>query len=326
MILVNSPNGRVGDTARSREEEFGKGARAPAEGARFIDPRVLTSIGNLDLLARIVVDGFVSGLHRAVFRGVSTEFAEHRPYAPGDDIRQLDWRLYARTDRLSVKTYEAETNADLILALDVSRSMDFAGQGINKLNYGRMLLASLAHLAGRQRDRVGLATFDRSLVSYVPPSVRHRDRVLHTLESVVPGPGGELAGCLEALAGALVRRGIVVVVSDFYLPPEEAVRALETLHVRGHDVIAIHLLDPAERELDVGATTMVEDMETGEQLPISTGALRDEYQVLVRKHLDGLSRGCGEHQVDYACFDTAMPLDHLLFRYLSQRAKWARVR
>jgi len=306
-------------------ESAGAGRR-PTRGARFIDPRVLASIGNLDLLARIVVDGFVSGLHRAVFRGVSTEFAEHRPYAPGDDIRQLDWRLYARTDRLSVKTYEAETNADLILALDISRSMNFEGRGIPKLDYARFLLASLAHLAGRQRDRVGLATFDRALVSYVPPSVRHRERVLHTLECVEPGPGGDMGRCLEALAGALIRRGIVVVVSDFYLSPDEAVRALEALHVRGHDVIAIHLIDPVERELDLGATTVVEDMETGEQLPISPTALRDEYQGLLRTHMEALSRACGEHEVDYTCFDTATPLDHVLFRYLSQRARWARVR
>ena len=226
--------------------------RLPVRGAGFIDPHVLASIGNLDLLARIVVDGFVSGLHRAVFRGVSTEFAEHRPYAPGDDIRQLDWRLYARTDRLSVKTYEAETNADLVLALDISSSMTFEGGGVRKLDYARFLLASLTHLASRQRDRIGLATFDDSIVSYVPPSVRHRERVMHTLGTVEPRPRGDLGKSLERLASALIRRGIVVVVSDFYLSPEDAVRALESLHVRGHDVIAIHLVDPVERDLELG--------------------------------------------------------------------------
>jgi len=304
----------------------GEPSRPLVRGARFIDPHVLASIGNLDLLARIVIDGFVSGLHRAVFRGVSTEFAEHRPYSPGDDIRQLDWRLFARTDRLSIKTYEAETNADLVLALDISRSMEFEGRGVRKLDYARFLLASLAHLAGRQRDRIGLATFDRTLVSYVPPSARHRERVMHTLESVESRPGGDLAGSLEMLGSALIRRGIVVVVSDFYLPPDEAVRALEALHVRGHDVIAIHLLDPVERDLGLEAVTVVEDMETGEQRPISPSALRDEYQGLVQEHVDSLARLCRGHEVDYACFDTATPLDHLLFRYLSQRANWARVR
>ncbi len=298
----------------------------PTRAARFIDPRILAGIGNLDLLARIVVDGFVGGLHRAVHLGVSTEFAEHRAYAPGDDVRRVDWRVFARTDRVYVKTYEAETNADLVLALDTSRSMEYQGLGLRKLDYARFIMASLAHLAGRQRDRVGLSLFDQTVRKVIPPSVRHRDRVLHALEAVRPGPGSDLVSAMESLAASLTRRGIVVVVSDFYFAPDDTLRALDGLRVRGHDVIAIHLLDPVERRLELEGVTVVEDMESGERLPLLPDTLRGEYQKLLQEHVEILARTCGEHGIDYACFDTGMPLDHVLYRYLSQRARQARVR
>lgn len=301
----------------------GSSSSAPVQGARFIDPKVLASIGNLDLLARIVVEGFVSGMHRAVYRGVSTEFAEHRAYAPGDDVRHLDWKLYARTDRLYLKTYEAETNADLVIALDISRSMDFAGKGLNKLDYARYLSASLTHLAGRQRDRIGLGLLDQTLAHFIPPSARHRDRVMSTLETLKPGLGSELQPSLESLGAALSRRGVIVVISDFYLPADDMVRALSGLKVRGHDVIAIHILDPLERDMDLGEAQVLEDSETGQRVPVLPETQRKEYRQLMDDHVNACAKGCGDHGIDYACFDTAQPLDHLLFRYLSQRARLA---
>lgn len=304
---------------------------ASATGARFIDPGVLARIGNLDLLARIVVDGFISGLHRTTYLGVSTEFAEHRVYTPGADVRQIDWRVYARTDRLYVKAYEAETNADLILALDVSGSMDFAGTdlGVTKFDYARYLAASLAHLAGRQRDRVALATYNGELRDWIPPSGRHRDRVLRSLETSAPAGGGDPDRALRQVGDCLRRRGIVVVVSDCYAPPRMLASALAGLRARGHDVIAIHVLDPLERDLEyrpfAGADAL-RDIETGESLPFPPPRQRAEYRRLLEDHVDTLRRECGGMGIDYACFDTTQPLDHALYRYLAERARLAHVR
>jgi len=310
-------------TVRARRSGIAPGHSA---AARFIDPAVLARIGNLDLVAQIVVDGFISGLHQAVHLGVSTDFAEHRPYAPGDDVRRIDWRLYARTDRLYVKAFEAETNANVVLALDVSRSMSYASAGVTKLDYARFIIASLVHLAARQRDRIGLVTLDTDLVNVIPPSARHRDTIIRALDRVEARGRGDLPGALGRLADRLRRRGIVVVVSDFYAPPREIVVALDELRVRGHDVVAFHVLDPLEQDLDLPGPQVLEDLETGERLPVAPAQLRAAYRRLVAEHIETLEKACGERRTDYAFFGTEMPLDHMLFRYLSDRVRLARVR
>ena len=286
-------------------------ARGRLGAGRFVDPKVLARIGNLDLIARIVVDGFVSGLHRTLNLGSSTDFAEHRAYCPGDDVRRVDWRVYARTDRLYLKTFEAETNADLVFALDASGSMDYAGRGVNKLDYARFAVASLVHLGARQRDRIGFAAFDDALREIIPPSGRHRDRIMHALERLRPGAGSQTRRCLARLAEGMMRRGIVVVVSDFYLAPEEAVAALDEVRARGHDVLALHVLDPVERFLDLDQITVLEDMESGEHMAVNPPRQREAYRGLVEGHVAALGQAFGERGIDYACFDTSMPLDHL---------------
>lgn len=293
---------------------------------RLLDPLVLARIGNLDLIARGVVDGFVSGLHRARHLGVSTDFAEHRAYSPGDDVRRIDWRLFARSDRLHVKTFEAETNADLVLALDASRSMDFAAAGLSKLDYARMLLASLAHLGSRQRDRVGLATFASALLELVPPAAGRRDAAVAALERVVPVAGADLVTALERLGAALLRRGVVVVVSDFYLDAAQAAQALGGLRARGHDVIAFQVLDRAERELDLDGPRVLEDLETGARMPVVPERVRDAYRAVVRDHVTALGDACAAHGVEFRSLDTAAPLDHALFHFLSERARARRLR
>jgi uncharacterized protein (DUF58 family) len=290
---------------------------------RFLDPVVLSRIGNLDLIARGVVDGFVSGLHRALYLGVSTDFAEHRPYTPGDDVRRIDWRLFARSDRLNIKTFEAETNADLVLALDVSSSMDYASGELSKLDYARMLLASLAHLGSRQRDRVGVATFASDLIEIVPPAAGRRDAVMATLETVVATPGADLAAALDRLGAALTRRGIVVVVSDFYLDAVDAARALGGLRARGHDVIAFQVLDTRERTLDLEGAQILVDMESGERMPVIPQQVRASYQALLEDHVAALGRECAARDMDFTSLDTASALDHALFHFLSERARRA---
>jgi len=294
-------------------------------GTRFLDPAVLARIDNLELVARTVVDGFISGLHRSPYLGLSTDFAEHRPYMPGDDIRRIDWRVYGRTDRFYVKEFEADTNANMLVLLDVSRSMDY-GEGVRKLDYGRMLAASLLYLSRRQRDRVGLITFDRTLLDYVPASAKHLELSLHTLDRRAPGGAGELGVPLRKVAEMVRRRSILVLVSDCYDDPDATIRALAALRDRGHDVIVFHVLDPAELAFPFAEASPFEDLETGERVPVVPATMRDEYQRLMRAHCDTLSRRLGDSRIDYYRADTGKPLDFALLEYLTRREWLARVK
>ncbi len=224
----------------------------PESGARFIDPRALARIANLELLARTVVEGFVSGLHRSPRLGLSTDFAEHRPYQPGDDLRRLDWKLFGRTDRFYLKEFEAETNAGVTVLLDGSRSMHYGSQGVTKLDYARYLAASLLWFSQSQRDKVGLLTFDRDILEHVPPSTRRLPHCLHALERMREHPAGPgaslraLEGPLRKAAELLTRRGIVILISDLYEDPQAVLHACGHLGRRGNDLVVLQVLDPAE--------------------------------------------------------------------------------
>ena len=295
-------------------------------GARFVDPVVLARIGNLELVARSVVDGFINGLHRAPYFGASVDFAEHRGYVPGDDIRRVDWRLFARTDRFYVKEYEADSNANFSVLLDVSASMNYGSRGASKLDYSRILAACLTYLVHRQRDRVGLVAFDTDIVEHVPPSAKHMDVVLHVLDRIRATRPGSLRAPLHKLAEHFGRRGILVLISDLYAEPEEVVEAVAPLRFRGNDLIVFHVLDPAELEFGFTEASSFEDLESGEQLPVVPEALRAQYVALVRAHIDALTARFSEARIDYSLLDTSQPLDHALFKYLSTREKLMRVR
>ena len=289
----------------------------------LLDPRVLARIGSLDLVARTVVNGFVGGLHRSPTFGSTTDFAEHRAYMAGDDTRRVDWRLFARTDRLHVKEFEADTNTSVAVLLDVSRSMSFASPGnINKLDYARFLAASLLWLARRQRDRVGLLTFDAAVRDFVPASGKHLPAALHALDRLTVGGAGELGAPLRVAAEQFRRRGIVIVISDLYAEPSAVMDAVLQLRGRGNELIVMHLLDPMELDFpsddDVGN---LEDLESGETVAVVPEALRTEYRGLLAAHVAELSRLAAGHRVDYALFDTSKPLDAALSRYLAGRER-----
>jgi uncharacterized protein (DUF58 family) len=297
----------------------------PLAGARFVDPKVLARIGSLDLLARTVVDGFINGLHRAPYFGASIDFAEHRGYVPGDDIRRVDWRLYARTDRYYVKQYEADTNTNFSVLLDVSRSMGFASRGISKLEYACFLSACLAYLAHRQRDRVGIVTFDTEIVEHVPPSAKHFDMVLHTLDhAAAKRPGG--LRVLNDLAEHFKRRSVVALISDFYEEPDVVLDAIKPLRFLGNDLIVFHVLDPAEIDFTYEDASAFEDLESGEQIPVVPEALTEQYRSLIRAHTAALGERFAEHRIDYTLLNTVEPLDRALFSYLSSRMKLVHVR
>lgn len=294
---------------------------------RFLDPVVLSRISSLDLLARTVVDGFISGLHRSPYLGFSVDFAEHRPYTPGDDVRRIDWRVFGRTDRLFVKEFEADTNANLSVLFDVSGSMHYGSGPITKVEYGKYLAACLTYFSRKQRDRVGIVTFDDDIIEYVPPSAKHLEVVLHTIDRIQPREregGFELP--LNKIAQMLTRRSLLVVISDLYEDPDVIIRALSRLHHKGNDVIVFHLLDPAEVEFPFEEAAQFQDIESGERMPVVPEKLREEYRGHLEAHLDTLKRRMVQNEIDYCFVQTSQPLDHALFEYLSRREQLSRVR
>ena len=304
-----------------------------SEAANLVDPSVLARIGNLEMRAKVVVEGFIQGLHRAPNLGASTDFAEHRPYMPGDDVRRMDWRLYARTDRYYVKEFEADTNTNLLVVLDVSKSMQFG----SKMRYASTLAACLAYFSSLQRDRVGLATFADGIVDYVPPSAKHLRLVLHSLDQAerhTADPSLALGmtevkgyrATFQRLADTVRRRSMVAIISDLYEEPDDIVAAVNELRGRGNDMMVLHVLEPSELEFPFDESANFEDVETGARMPVVPDYLRDEYRALVAQHVATLGKRLGGHGVDYALFDTSQPMDKALFRYLGARRKFERAR
>ena len=307
----------------SRPRSYGSGSTAVT---RFLEPKTLARISNLDLMSKTVVEGFISGLHRSPFFGRSLDFAEHREYMPGDDTRQVDWKVFARTDRFYVKEFEADTNSNLTLLLDVSRSMAFGSESIPKIDYGRYLAACLGYFSHKQRDRVGLMTFDDNVVDFVPPSAKHLEEVLRTLDRLEPGGAGSLLSPMQRVGGFLRRRSIVVLISDFYEDPDDVLRAVSLLRGRGNDVIAFHLLDPVELRFPFQEVVELEDLESSARIMLHPEAIRAEYRELIEKHTTTLREKLSEAGVDYFLYDTSTPLDFALFSYLSNRQRASKVR
>ena len=295
-------------------------------GARFVDPKILSRISSLELMARTVVEGFINGLHRAPYFGASIDFAEHRGYVAGDDIRRVDWRLFARTDRFYVKQYEADTNTNLSILFDVSKSMSFSSRGIPKIEYASFVAACLGYLAQRQRDRVGIVTFDSDIVTHVPSSAKHFNVVLHTMDRTKPERPGNLAVPLHKMAEHFKRRGILVLISDFYEEPDSILEAIKPLKFLGNDLVVFHVLDPAEIDFGYDDASSFEDLETGEQIPVVPQSLVKEYRQMIQAHIAALTTKFSEHRIDYTVLNTALPLDHALFSYLSSREKMMHVR
>ena len=302
-------------------------APQPLAGATYLDPKVLARIGNLELVARHVVEGFINGLHRSPHLGASMDFAEHRAYMPGDDIRRIDWKLFARSDRFYIKEFEADTNTNFLVLLDVSKSMSFAGpKSISKLEYAKYLAASLTYFSSHQRDRVGMVTFDQDVVDYVPPSAKHLNVILHTLDRMKPGGKGELEKPLRKISETVRRRSMIVLISDLYHEPDDVLRAITHLRGKGNDLIVFHVLDKAELEFPFDGASQFEDIESGERLPVIPEYLRAQYRDMIQAHIARLTTILGQNRIDYSMFDTSRPLDDALFTYLSNRERMMRVR
>jgi len=294
---------------------------------RFLDPTTLSRISSLELLARTVVDGFISGLHRSPYLGFSVDFAEHRAYMPGDDVRRIDWRVFGRTDRLYVKEFDADTNANFSILFDVSGSMHYGSGPITKVEYGKYLAACLTYLSRRQRDRVGIVTFDDAIIEYVPTSAKHLNVVLYTIDRIQPREReGGFEGPLRTITEMLPRRNVLVVISDLYEDPDTVMRALTLLKYKGNDVIVFHILDPSEVEFPFEEAAQFQDIESGERMPVVPETLREEYRGHIDQHRTTLRRRMARNEIDYCFIQTSQPLDHALFDYLARREQRSRVR
>src|SRR3954469_1898341 len=265
----------------------------------FLDPAVVARLGTLELKARTIVEGFLSGLHRSPFKGFSVEFAEYRQYLPGDDLSTIDWKVYARSDRYYVKKFEEETNLDCHLMVDVSGSMGYGGHhGLTKFEYGACLAAALAYLMNRQRDAVGLTAFDEDIVAMLPSSSRngHLRTMLLTLDRLKPGQKTNVSKPLHLLADSLSKRGMVVLISDLLDDPDAVIRGLKHFQFRGTDVIVFHVLDQDEVEFPFERATRFEDLETREEVMAVPSVVRPHYLKAIGDLIDTYKRelgGCG---------------------------------
>jgi len=301
----------------------------PASYFRLIDPKALLKLGRLELIARHVVEGFVSGKHRSPYKGFSVEFAEHREYTPGDDPRDLDWRVYARSDRYYVKQYEEETNLRAYVLLDASGSMTYEGQTVSKFRYAQFLAATLSHLMLHQQDAVGLVTFDDDVKRYIPPRSRpsHLRILLEELEATEPGGETSLSNVMHHVAERIRRRGLVILISDCFDDVDALISGLHHFRHRRHEVILLHVMAHEELTFPFRTWSQFRCLEAPSlRVALDPASVRDAYLRRVSAFLAELKRRCGEMQIDYVPLDTSTPYDDALVRYLAFRAAWGRAR
>jgi len=289
----------------------------------LLDPKILARLSNIELVARTVVDGFLTGLHRSPVFGFSLEFAEYRPYTPGDDPRFIDWNVFSRTDRTYLKRYLGETNTHLMMLLDASASMGFASNSVTKMQYARFLAASLSYLSIRQHDAAGLIVFDEKVRDYRPPSTRSGNllSLLHMIQRAEPATGTNLDLPFDHFRQYTTMRSLVAVISDFYMDPAAVVKAVRPLAYQGQNIVFFHVLDPVELKPDFDRSILLEDMETGDQMEVSPDFARREYRRRMDSHIEQLRNETQGIGADYVLLDTSKPLDLSLREYLLFRQR-----
>jgi len=288
---------------------------------RFLPPEAIARISRLEVLARNVVEGFLSGLHRSPYFGQSVEFAQHREYAPGDDIRRIDWKVWSKTDRYYIKQYEEETNLRTTLLVDLSESMQFGSAKLTKNEYACQIAASLAYLLLRQQDSVGMVSFDDVIRATVPPSSKqnHLQAILASLDHEKPAKKTDLYRLLAQVADQQTRRGLIVLVSDLFVDRAGLFKGLKLLRTRGHDVMVFHVMDDEELDFTYAGTTKFEGMEEMGDLICDPRSLREGYQQAVQQFVEDLRRNCARQMVDYQTIRTSEHLDAVLAHYLTHR-------
>ena len=295
----------------------------PTQTKQLADPQTLARINKLEIRARAVVEGVISGMHKSPHRGSSVEFAQHRDYVPGDEIRHIDWKVYARSDRYQIKQFEEETNLKATLVLDSSASMNYKGLNseLSKREYASIVAAAISSLLLRQRDSVGLALFDAGVRQYIPPASTsaHYRLILDTLEKGDSQPKTNLSETFHDLAERIKRRGLLIILSDLFDDPEEVLRGLQHFRHRKHEAVVFHILDRDELTFPFKDTSVFEGMEGEEAIMAEPNALRKEYLNAFSAYQERLKRGCRELDMDYHAFPTDEPVDSALSLYLAGR-------
>lgn len=290
---------------------------------KYLDPRALSRIGRLELKARLIVEGYIAGLHRSPYHGFSVEFAEHRPYMPGDDIRHIDWKVYAKTNRYYLKEFEEETNLKAHLLLDASASMGYGSGAVTKLQYAIWLAAALAYLMIHQRDAVGLVTFDEKIRHYLPPRsiLSYLTLLLQEMQNTASSAATDMAQTLHQMAERIHRRGLVILFSDLLDDPQKIVSGLKHFRHNNHEVIVFHLLDPLELSFNFRQDALFIDLESGDKMTTQPWHIRNEYRRLMMDHIETLRRQCRENRIDYLLVDTSQSFDTALLEYLGKRKR-----
>lgn len=296
----------------------------PVEGLRYIDPKILVKIASLELKAKYVVEGFMTGLHRSPYKGFSVEFAEYSQYMPGDDLRYIDWKVFGRTDKFFVKEFEEETNLKCYLTLDISESMGYKSKkaALTKLEYASYLTASLAYFMTHQRDGAGLVTIDNQIRDFIPVSLKtgHLHSILVTLERVKLGTTTNMASILHNLAEIYVKRGLVILVSDLLDDTDAIIGALKHFRFKGHEIILFHILDNDELEFPFTGLTRFIEMETTTEMVTLPDALRQNYLKQLNAFISRYKAECLSYDIDYVLLNTSKPLDLALMGYLAKRS------
>jgi uncharacterized protein (DUF58 family) len=301
----------------------------PDDYRKYLDPATVGKLASLELKARLVVEGFIVGLHKSPYHGFSVEFADYRQYMPGDDIKHIDWKIYGKSDRFYIKQFEEETNLKGYILLDASASMGFRAPdtkltgGLTKLEYSCYLAAALSYLMLRQQDAPGLLVFDEKVRAFIPPrgARSHINNILKQLDKTTPQSGTETGLAFHELADRIKRRGLIIIISDLLDDPERMLTGLKHFRHRKHDVIVFQVLDPFERSFNYPAEARFRDLETGEMLLTNPNQIRQAYTERLSEFTDKLKQGCREAQIDYYLLDTSTPFDKALFGYLAKRSR-----
>ncbi|KPL02411.1 MAG: hypothetical protein AMJ90_05920 [candidate division Zixibacteria bacterium SM23_73_2] len=290
---------------------------------RFLKPDVVSKLSGIEIKARLVVEGFIAGLHKSPYHGFSVEFAEHRQYMPGDSIRNIDWKVYAKSDRYFVKEFEEETNLKAYILLDTSASMGYKSNGIHKLEYSSYLSAALAYLMLKQRDSVGLVVFDEHIRKYLPPksTMSHLHNLLKELDKLNPSRTTDISLTLHEMAERIKRRGLIIVISDLLDDPDLIINGLKHFRHKKHEVLVFHILDSRERDFGFTREAVFKDLETGEEILTSPWQIRKDYKEKLSQIIKRYTLQCRESIIDYVLLDTSVPYDIALFSYLSKRKR-----
>ncbi len=291
---------------------------------KFLQPDVVAKLANMELVARLVVEGFITGLHKSPYHGFSVEFAEHRQYMPGDEVRHIDWKIYGKTDRYYIKQFEEETNLKTYIILDASLSMAYSSGGRpSKLEYASYVTAALSQLMIQQRDAVGLTIYDEKVRSFMPPHATksYLKEILRQLDTLEPGYKTTTALALHTIAERIKRRGLVIILSDLFDKPNEIMTGLRHFRHKKNEVIVMQILDPLERSFAFGKDAVFKDLETREEIMTQPWHIQKAYQTEMQKFLESYKRDCRENNIDYVLLDTATPFDVALFEYLHKRQR-----